>query len=78
MASDISDLLMIGAVIAVIVIIKDAVSNVEDALGIKPLPTSAPPAAPVWQGVKIDPNCPAGYISDSDGNCIQITGAIHP
>lgn len=77
MADDVSNLLTLGLVIAAVVIIKDLISSVEDTLGITPLPTSQPPAPPVYQGVKFDPNCPAGYISDSDGNCIQVTGAIH-
>lgn len=77
MASNLDDVLTIGLIVAAIIILKDAVSGIEDFLGIKPLPGSAPPAPPVNQNVQYSPNCPPGYISDSDGNCIQVTGAIH-
>lgn len=71
------NLLIVGAVILGIFWLKDALTAAEDALGITPPPASAPPAPPCYQDVQFDANCPKGYISDSNGNCTQVTCAIH-
>lgn len=75
--SDGEDLLIVGLVIAAIFFLKDAITSAEDALGITPPPASAPPAPPCYQDVQFDAGCQKGYIKDSDGNCVQVTCAIH-
>jgi hypothetical protein len=74
----VEDLIGLGLIFGILYILSDALSGVESAFGVEKLPTSAPPAPPTMQNVQFSPNCPAGYIEDSDGNCIQVTSAIHP
>lgn len=75
---DLEDLIGLGLVFGIIYILADTAAGIEDALGLSTPKSSAPPAQPVMQGTVFSPGvCPAGYIADSDGNCIQVTGAIH-
>lgn len=76
--ADMEDLLALGLVLGIVYVVSDAISGLEDAFGVTPPAKPTAPAQPVMQGTVFSPGvCPAGYIADADGNCIQVTGAIH-